>query len=452
MRDLLPYFKSLADDNRIHILKLLLEKEHCVADLQEKLGLSQATVSHHLKILRQAGLLTVRTSGTWTYYAIDRQGFSVFSHLMEENFLRPIAEGADKEVGETVNGYEGFKLRILHRLLPLGAVFTVLIGTILRTKLPALPSYLQELTFRGVNMPLVFLLFLLTWTVLIQLDFSKVRNEAADMKIFLGNIATSWLLKPLLLVLLGGGIFALFKLNLLNPTDGRTAGYAIGLILLGLAPGLSLALSWPYSARLNMNNSLAMAAMNLVIVFVLLMPWGNYLFGLVGIPVLQTRILGFLLFLGLALLASRLSRLILIRSRGQDWFVEVFKRNMNICTLIFLYVCLFLLVLLQELQFRSAINYLLAVILTLICTGVSATIIFYLGNKIWGLDVEVTAPMMLLVGRPNYELMLPMLVILFGLSEGALVVGLAAVILEVPLMVLMLRLFNSLRRKLPAAN
>ncbi len=452
MRDLLPYFKSVADDNRIHILELLLEKEHCVADLQEKLGLSQATVSHHLKILRQAGLLTIRTSGTWTYYAIDRQGFSVFSHLMEENFLRPIAEGADKEAEETVNGYDGFKLRILHRLLPLGALFTVLIGTILRTKLPALPNYLQKLAFRGVNIPLVFSLFLLTWTVLIQLDFSKIRSGAADMKVSLWNIATSWLLKPLLLFLLGGGIFALFKINMLNPTDGRTAGYIIGLILLGLAPGLSLALSWLHSARLNMTNALAMAAMNLVIVFVLLLPWGNYLFSLVGIAVLQTEVLGFLLFLGLALLVSRLSRLILIRNKGKDWFTEVFKRNMNVWTLIFLLVCLFLFALLQDLQFGSAINYLSAVSLTLICISVSAAVIFYLGIKIWGLEVEITAPMMLLVGRPNYELMLPMSVILFGLSEGVLVVGLAAVILEVPLMVLMLRLFNSLRRKLSVQN
>lgn len=66
-------FKALGDPTRVRILSIVAshaDKEACVCDLQEPLGLSQPTVSHHLKILMDAGFLTRSKRGTWAYYAL----------------------------------------------------------------------------------------------------------------------------------------------------------------------------------------------------------------------------------------------------------------------------------------------------------------------------------------------------------------------------------------------
>ena len=67
-------FKALADPNRIRIVNLLANTEGpvCVCDLTPQLGLSQPTVSFHLKKLATAGLLRREQRGVWAYYSIDR--------------------------------------------------------------------------------------------------------------------------------------------------------------------------------------------------------------------------------------------------------------------------------------------------------------------------------------------------------------------------------------------
>ncbi|GAA4910580.1 metalloregulator ArsR/SmtB family transcription factor [Nesterenkonia rhizosphaerae] len=71
--DLASRIKALADPNRLTILSLIAAGENaeaCVCDLTGPLGLGQPTVSHHLKILVDAGLLTRERRGTWSYYSV----------------------------------------------------------------------------------------------------------------------------------------------------------------------------------------------------------------------------------------------------------------------------------------------------------------------------------------------------------------------------------------------
>jgi ArsR family transcriptional regulator len=69
--DLAARFKALADATRVAIVNLLAgAPELCVCVLVDQLGLSQPTVSHHLRILREAGLVNVERRGTWAYYSL----------------------------------------------------------------------------------------------------------------------------------------------------------------------------------------------------------------------------------------------------------------------------------------------------------------------------------------------------------------------------------------------
>jgi ArsR family transcriptional regulator len=70
--DCVEFCKAMADDTRQRILEMLLEAEMCVGDIVEAFDVSQPTISHHLNILRQFGLVTSRKDGKQVYYAINR--------------------------------------------------------------------------------------------------------------------------------------------------------------------------------------------------------------------------------------------------------------------------------------------------------------------------------------------------------------------------------------------
>jgi ArsR family transcriptional regulator len=81
-----PYaklFKALGDETRLEILGLLSAAgaELCVCDIESHFELSQPTVSHHLKILREARLVTGERRGTWVYYALDRDTLRLLSEF-----------------------------------------------------------------------------------------------------------------------------------------------------------------------------------------------------------------------------------------------------------------------------------------------------------------------------------------------------------------------------------
>ena len=67
-------FKALGDENRIKILTLLHTGERCACRLQEALNISQPTLSHHMRILQDAGLVSARKDGKWIYYSLSEEG------------------------------------------------------------------------------------------------------------------------------------------------------------------------------------------------------------------------------------------------------------------------------------------------------------------------------------------------------------------------------------------
>lgn len=66
-------FKSFCDERRIDIIKLLSSGEKCACKLLEELNISQPTLSHHMKILCDAGIVIPRKEGKWTHYRIDKE-------------------------------------------------------------------------------------------------------------------------------------------------------------------------------------------------------------------------------------------------------------------------------------------------------------------------------------------------------------------------------------------
>ena len=77
-------FKALGDENRIRILKLLRSGEKCAGKLLEELNISQTTLSHHMKILCDTGIVSGRRDGKWIHYSICCEGICRVRGLMKE--------------------------------------------------------------------------------------------------------------------------------------------------------------------------------------------------------------------------------------------------------------------------------------------------------------------------------------------------------------------------------
>ena len=77
-------FKAFCDENRLTILEMLQTGEKCACVLLEKLKIAQPTLSHHMKILVDSGIVTARKEGRWMYYSISDKGSKNAAHLLQE--------------------------------------------------------------------------------------------------------------------------------------------------------------------------------------------------------------------------------------------------------------------------------------------------------------------------------------------------------------------------------
>ncbi len=80
----LKIFKALVDDNRLEIMELLKDGERCGCELLEALSIGQSTLSHHMRILCDAGLVDSRKEGKWMHYSISAEGAAKARETMEK--------------------------------------------------------------------------------------------------------------------------------------------------------------------------------------------------------------------------------------------------------------------------------------------------------------------------------------------------------------------------------
>ncbi len=95
MDHLAELFWALGEKGRLKILRLLAEEEKCVCELIEELELSQAAISHHLRILRKTGLIKVRRQGRWGFYSIDKEAFAGFKTLLNQELFQMVAKSPE---------------------------------------------------------------------------------------------------------------------------------------------------------------------------------------------------------------------------------------------------------------------------------------------------------------------------------------------------------------------
>lgn len=92
MRNLTKLLKVLSDESRLRVLNLLLERECCVCEVMQVMGISQSKASRILSALYDAGLLRLRKEGRWALYSIDREGAKEYMNDILAGVARALAD------------------------------------------------------------------------------------------------------------------------------------------------------------------------------------------------------------------------------------------------------------------------------------------------------------------------------------------------------------------------
>jgi ACR3 family arsenite transporter len=217
--------------------------------------------------------------------------------------------------------------------------------------------------------------------------------------------------------------------------------YLAGCILLGIAPCTAMVLVWGYLARGNDGHTLVMVAINSLTMLFLYGPLGGFLLGVGRLPVpWEALALSIGIYVALPLVAGFLSRKWIIRAKGRAWFEQKF---LHLLTPVTITALLITLVLLFSLKGDVILGNPLTIVWIAIPLFIQTNLIFGLGyglSKLLKLDYEDAAPSAMIGASNHFEVAIATSVMLFGLQSGAALATVVGVLIEVPVMLMLVRI------------
>jgi len=216
--------------------------------------------------------------------------------------------------------------------------------------------------------------------------------------------------------------------------------YFAGCILLGIAPCTAMVLVWSFLARGNDGLTLVMVAINSLTMLVLYGVLGGFLLGVGRLPVpWQALLLSVAIYVALPLVAGYISRKRIIAAKGEAWFKEKFLHVLTPITIIALLITL---VLLFSFKGEVILDNPLTILWIAVPLFIQTWIIFALGYglaKLLKLRYEDAAPAAMIGASNHFEVAIATSVMLFGLSSGAALATVVGVLIEVPVMLMLVR-------------
>jgi ACR3 family arsenite transporter len=217
--------------------------------------------------------------------------------------------------------------------------------------------------------------------------------------------------------------------------------YLAGCILLGIAPCTAMVLVWGYLAKGNDGHTLVMVAINSLTMLFLYGPLGGFLLGIGKLPVpWQALLLSIAIYVALPLAAGFVSRKWIIAHKGEPWFKEKFLHVLTPITIIALLITL---VLLFSFKGETILAKPLTILWIAVPLFIQTVLIFGLGyglSKLLKLKYQDAAPSAMIGASNHFEVAIATSVMLFGLSSGAALATVVGVLIEVPLMLMLVKI------------
>ena len=371
-------------------------------------------------------------------------------------------------------------LSLFEKYLSVWVILCILAGIVLGKVAPGFAKYLDGLAiYVGeapvVSIPIAICLFFMMYPIMVKIDFGEVIKAGKSGKPVGLTLFVNWAVKPftmyaIALFFLGtlfygfigqdavdyvkmpfgldlsvGTVHGSGKVVLLNGLKVLEVplwrSYLAGCILLGIAPCTAMVLVWGYLARGNDGLTLVMVAINSLTMLVLYGVLGGFLLGVGRLPVpWQALVLSIGIYVALPLVAGYISRKVIIRSRGETWFKEKFLHILTPITIIALLVTL---ILLFSFKGEVILSNPLTILWIAIPLFIQTNLIFWLGYslaKLLKLNYRDAAPAAMIGASNHFEVAIATSTMLFGLSSGAALATVVGVLIEVPVMLLLVKI------------
>ncbi|MBC8417733.1 MAG: ACR3 family arsenite efflux transporter [Desulfobacteraceae bacterium] len=383
--------------------------------------------------------------------------------------------GAEADVKKGPKGLSFFE-----KYLSVWVILCILGGIVLGKVAPGVAKYLDGLAiYVGeapvVSIPIAVCLFFMMYPIMVKIDFAEVIKAGKSGKPVLLTLFVNWAVKPFTMYaiaifflgtlfygLIGSDAIDYVKMPFgLNLPVGASHGagtvvimngvkmlavplwrsYLAGCILLGIAPCTAMVLVWGFLARGNDGLTLVMVAINSLTMLVLYGVLGGFLLGVGRLPVpWQALALSIGIYVALPLVAGYISRKAIIISKGEEWFKEKFLYVLTPVTIIALLVTL---ILLFSFKGEVIISNPLTILWIAIPLFIQTNLIFWIGYglaKLLKLEYRDAAPAAMIGASNHFEVAIATSVMLFGLSSGAALATVVGVLIEVPVMLMLVKI------------
>lgn len=332
-------------------------------------------------------------------------------------------------------------ISFFQRYLTVWVLLCMAAGVLLGHFVPALPAALDRVTYARISLPMAVLIWVMIYPMMLKVDFPSIRNVGKNPKGLFVTWAVNWLVKPFTMY----GLTALFLLGVfrtLIPQELAT-GYLAGAVLLGAAPCTAMVFVWSRLTNGDPAYTVVQVATNDLILLVAFVPIVRFLLGVSQVTVpFDTLFLSVVLFVVIPLAGGVLTRLLVTRRRGRDYFETVFLRKFDPAATVGLLLTLVLIFMGQSQVILGNPVHILLIAVPLI---VQTFLIFFLAYgvcKLLKLPHAVAAPAGMIGASNFFELAVAAATALFGTASPAALAATVGVLTEVPVMLTLVKIAN----------
>ncbi|MFC1805168.1 ACR3 family arsenite efflux transporter [Candidatus Omnitrophota bacterium] len=350
------------------------------------------------------------------------------------------------------------RLSLFEKYLTLWVIGCIGLGILLGKVFPQTAVMLDRFSVYQVSIPIAICLFFMMYPIMVKIDFTEVIKAGKTPKPVALTLVVNWCIKPFTMLAISWLFLGVLFKGLLPGVEIVKGGgqvelyrsYISGCILLGIAPCTAMVLIWGHLAKGNDGHTLVMVAINSLAMLFLYAPLGGWLLGINRMPIpWQTIFLSVMVYVGLPLLLGYHTRKLVISRKGLKWFEEKF---LHYLTPVSISALLTTLVLLFSFKGELIIDQPQTIFLIAIPLFLQTCLIFaiaYAAGRWLKLPYRDAAPSALIGASNHFEVAIATSTVLFGLSSGASLATVVGVLIEVPVMLMLVRVCLRTRHLFP---
>ncbi|WP_028303047.1 ACR3 family arsenite efflux transporter [Oceanospirillum maris] len=329
---------------------------------------------------------------------------------------------------------------IFERYLSLWVGLSILAGVILGNLAPDAFGTIAQLEFAHVNLVVAVFIWVMIYPMMVQIDFSSIKDVGKKPKGLMLTLVINWLIKPFTMAALG---WLFFRVIFADWVDPQTAGeYIVGMILLGVAPCTAMVFVWSQLTKGDANYTLVQVSVNDIIMVFAFAPITAFLLGVSDIHVpWETLLLSVVLYVVLPLLAGIWIRHRLER-KDDGIRLEQFLRALKPWSVLGLLATVVLLFGFQAETIIAQPQTIGMIAIPLLIQTYGIFIIAYAAAYWLRLPHNIAAPACMISTSNFFELAVAVAISLFGLHSGAALATVVGVLVEVPVMLSLVYIAN----------